>query len=430
MRLSLRTALLAGALIASSGAALAEPVSLAQALAQGAEKSPRVAEGKAKADAAEARARQAGASPNPELSVEVENFAGTGVFQGFRSTETTLALSQRIELGGKRSARVAVASSERDFAYLSYRAAEADLARDVRVAHAELRAAEDRAVLARENVAQARELARTARLLVEAGRDPPLRQLRAEAVLAEAQAEEARAFGELLAARRLLADLIGSSDPELSATPIYDEAAPGALPPATPSLDEQLAAAERDAAQARIRVAQAEAVPDITASGGVRRISDGRETAFVAGFSIPLPVRNRNRGGIVGIVGKTQHGLAQLAADLLTGETERGPRLFTALRRKFISGQLLQRGSQLINGIVLARPGAVATRIADGDGEGGKGLLRRLQSVDDRLAVSGQSAAAAIAVQQEFGIRELRAQGPRAAHVGFFIAGKHQNDVT
>jgi len=57
MRLSLRTALLAGALIASSGAALAEPVSLAQALAQGAEKSPRVAEGKAKADAAEARAR-------------------------------------------------------------------------------------------------------------------------------------------------------------------------------------------------------------------------------------------------------------------------------------------------------------------------------------------------------------------------------------
>lgn len=298
MRLSLRAALLAGALIASSGAALAEPVSLAQALAQGADQSPRVAEAKAKAAAAEARARQAGASPNPELSVEVENFAGTGVFQGLRSTETTLALSQRIELGGKRSARVAVASFERDFAFLSYRAAEADLVRDIRIAHAELRAAEDRAVLARENVGQGRELARTAKLLVEAGRDPPLRQLRAEALLAEAQAEEARAFGELLAARRLLADLIGSSDPELSAIPIYDEAAPGALPPATPSLDEQLAATERDAAQARIQVARADAVPDVTASGGVRRINDGRETAFVAGFSIPLPFRDRNRGGI------------------------------------------------------------------------------------------------------------------------------------
>ena len=30
----------------------------------------------------------------------------------------------------------------------------------------------------------------------------------------------------------------------------------------------------------------------------MRRINDGRETAFVAGFSIPLPIRDRNRGGI------------------------------------------------------------------------------------------------------------------------------------
>jgi outer membrane protein, heavy metal efflux system len=298
MIISLRAALLAGALIASSGAALAEPVSLATALAQGAEQSPRVAVAKAKADAAEARARQAGASPNPELSVEVENFAGTGVFQGLRSTETTLALSQRIELGGKRSARVAVASAERDFVFLTFKAALADLDRDIRIAHAELRAAEDRAVLARENVGQASELARTARVLVEAGRDPPLRQLRAEAVLAEAQAEDARAFGELLAARRMLADLIGSSDPEMSAATSHDEAAPGALPPATLSLNELLAAAERDAAQARIRVARADAVPDVTASGGVRRFGEGRETAFVAGFSIPLPFRDRNRGNI------------------------------------------------------------------------------------------------------------------------------------
>lgn len=298
MKLSLRAAFMAGALIVSNGAALAEPVSLAAALAQGAEQSPRVAVAKAKADAAEARARQAGASPNPELSLELENFAGSGAFQGLRSTETTLALSQRIELGGKRSARMAVASSERDFAFLSFRAAEADLERDIRIAHADLRAAEDRAVLARENVGQARELARTARLLVEVGRDPPLRQLRAEAVLAEAQAEEARAFGELLAARRLLADLIGSEDSELSAVTLDDEIAPGALPPATPSLDEQLATSERDAAQARIRVARADAVPDVTASGGVRRFGEGRETAFVAGFSIPLPLRDRNRGNI------------------------------------------------------------------------------------------------------------------------------------
>ncbi len=298
MRMSLRAAGLAGALIAISGAALAEPVSLALALSQGSGQSPRIAQAKAQAAAAEARARQAGASPNPELSVDVENFAGTGVFQGFRSTETTLAVSQRFELGGKRGARVSIAGAERDFAYLGLRRAEADLARDIRLAHAELRAAEDRAVLARENVTQASELVRTARLLVEVGRDPPLHRLRAEALLSEAQAEQARTFGELLAARRLLADLIGSFDPELSADVTIIEIVPDLLPSDTVTLDEKLATAECRVAQARIDAARSEGVPDVTVSGGVRRNNDGRDTAFVAGISIPLPVRNRNQGGI------------------------------------------------------------------------------------------------------------------------------------
>lgn len=292
-----RRLLLAGTLIFTASPVLAEPVSLAEALRQGLEASPRVGQAKAKADAAEARARQAGVSPNPELSLEVENFAGSGVFQGFRSTETTLALSQRIELGGKRSARVEVARAERDFAFLYYKSALADLERDIRSAHANLRAAEDRAVLARDNVAAATELSRTAKLLVEVGRDPPLRELRAEAQLAEAKAEQARTFGELLVARQLLATLIGSSDSELAAS-VASEDSPPILPPDTETLEIQLATAERAASQARVRLARADAVPDITGSAGVRRFQEGRETAFVAGISIPLPIRDRNRGNI------------------------------------------------------------------------------------------------------------------------------------
>lgn len=295
---NLRAAALAGALIAANGVASAAPVTLAEALAQAGEQSPRIAQAKAQAQAAEARARQAGVSPNPEIGLEIENFAGTGPFRDVRGAETTLEVSQTFERGGKRSARVAVASAERDFALLSLKRVQFDLTRDIRVAHASLRSAEDLAVLARDNVTQARELARTAGLLVEAGRDPPLRKLRADAVLAEAQAQEARTFGELLAARRLLADLIGSTDPELSAS-VADESPPKQnLDIEAQSLDEQLATAERDAARARIRLARASAVPDITGSGGIRRINDGRETAFVAGVSIPLAIRDRNKGGI------------------------------------------------------------------------------------------------------------------------------------
>lgn len=293
----LRAMLLAGAFVACGQAAQAEPIALGDALAQGVQTSPRAAQAKALADAAEARARQAGVAPNPELSLEVENFAGSGAFQGLRSTEATLALSQRIELGGKRSARLGVARAERDFAFLTYKAALADLERDIRNAHAELRAAEDRAVLARDNTAAAEELARTARILVDAGRDPPLRQLRAESLLAEAKAEQARTFSELLTARRLLASLIGSVDPELTAS-VSDEAAPAAPAPYATSLNEQLATAEREAARARVQLARSDAVQDITASGGVRRFRESGDTALVAGISIPLPIRDRNRGNI------------------------------------------------------------------------------------------------------------------------------------
>ena len=297
MFISLRAACLAGALLATGSTVNAEPITLSDALKSAAGSSPRVTQAKALAEAAEARARQAGISPNPELSLEVENFAGSGAFQGLRSTETTLAVSQRLELGGKRSARVEVARAERDFAFLSYKTALADLDRDIRLAHAELRADEDRAVLARDNTAAAEELARIAKVLVDAGREPPLRQLRAEAALAEARAEQARTLGELLSSRRLLATLIWRDDPELSAT-FTDESAPPNVPVELPSLNEQLAIAQKNAAFARVRLARANAVPDVTASGGVRRFAEGRETALVAGVSIALPFRDRNRGNI------------------------------------------------------------------------------------------------------------------------------------
>ena len=297
MFISLRAACLAGALLATGSTVNAEPITLSDALKSAVGSSPRVTQAKALAEAAEARARQAGISPNPELILEVENFVGSGAFQGLRSTETTLAVSQRLELGGKRSARVEVARAERDFAFLSYKTALADLDRDIRFAHAELRADEDRAVLARDNTAAAEELARIAKVLVDAGREPPLRQLRAEAALAEARAEQARTLGELLSSRRLLATLIWSDDPELSAT-FTDELAPPNVPVELPSLNEQLAIAQKNAALARVRLARANAVPDVTASGGVRRFAEGRETALVAGVSIALPFRDRNGGNI------------------------------------------------------------------------------------------------------------------------------------
>ena len=304
--------LLCAGMLAVTGPAFAEPVALSDALARGQEVSPRVAEARAELKAAEGRAIQAGVRPNPEISVEVENFSGTGPYRSFRSTETTVSVTQPFELGGKRSARKNVAAAERDYAQLALRRTEADLAYDIVVAHAELRSAEDRADLARKILARASEFARIAETLVDVGRDPPLTKLRADALFAEAKAENLQATSELLTARQRLALLIGSDDGELSAS-IQDVPIPPVLPANAQSLDERLAAAKREAASARVRLAQAEGVPDITASGGVRSFRESKDTALLVRVSIPLPVFNRNHGNIYAAVAEGDAAEAQLA---------------------------------------------------------------------------------------------------------------------
>ena len=63
-------------------------------------------------DAAEARVRQARVRPNPELGLEAENAFGSGPFSGYANAETTLSLTQDLELWGRRGARVAVAQAD------------------------------------------------------------------------------------------------------------------------------------------------------------------------------------------------------------------------------------------------------------------------------------------------------------------------------
>ena len=278
--------------------AAARTITLDEALARAEESSLLLRASQAAVAAAEARARQAGVSPNPEVEVEVENALGTGPYQGFGGAELTVAVGQRFERGGKRNARQALAIAELDVANANLLRARSDMVRDVRTAFAELAAAHERMDLAREAITRAEELARTARLLVETGRDPPLRQLRAETVLAEAQAAAQRALAETQQAERALAVLVGLPEEDLDAggagTAILRHAvAADGVPIAV-----RLAEAERRVAEARINVERSAAVADITARAGIRGHAETGDVALVGGVSFPLAVRDRNRGGI------------------------------------------------------------------------------------------------------------------------------------
>src|SRR3546814_19538593 len=56
--------------------------------------------------------------------------------------------------------------------------------------------------------------------------------------------------------------------------------------------------AERQAAEARIKLAEANSVTDPTGRAGVRHFGQGNEVALVVGGSIPLGGRQANRGNV------------------------------------------------------------------------------------------------------------------------------------
>lgn len=286
----------ASAAIGASGSAAARPITLDEALRVAEEQSPLVTAAEAAQAAAEARARQAGAVPNPELDVEVENALGTGPYSGLGGAEVTVAVEQRFERGGRRTARIRLAQVEVEVTSLALARVRADLVRDIGTAFAELVAAQERLELAQETTERSAELARVARLLVETGRDPPLRQMRAEAALAEARAAQEGALQEVGRTRSALAALIGSDDDNLEPAGALLE--PVATAQADVPLAVRLAEAERRVAAARVEVARTQNAPDITARAGVRGFAETRDVALVGGVSIPLRIRDRNRGGI------------------------------------------------------------------------------------------------------------------------------------
>ena len=106
-------------------------------------RSPRVLAAAAEMEAARGRQRQAGYRFNPIVNVDVENFAGTGPYSGFAGLETTVSINQRLDLGGRRRARMTLADAEFVAAQCRLEIARADLAFEVRGQFAAAIAARD-----------------------------------------------------------------------------------------------------------------------------------------------------------------------------------------------------------------------------------------------------------------------------------------------
>ena len=293
-----------GCALAALAAVLASPAwadpapSFAELLAR-LDQTPATLEAGALLDAAEARARQARVRPNPTLALDAENAFGSGPFSGYGNAETTLSITQDLELWGRRTARINAARADAGTASLRRDLAVVDAAGRLALVYADAEAAERRATLAEENLSLTLADARAALVLVEEGREPLLRGIQGEseaaaarAGLDEAIAERDAAFARLTAVA-MLAEPVTTIDVSL-----LDLAPATALSPTDQTPTVRVAEAERSAAESRIAVERTRSRPDVSASVGLRRYEAEDATALTFGLSLPLPLFDRNRGNI------------------------------------------------------------------------------------------------------------------------------------
>ncbi|MBN0979965.1 MULTISPECIES: TolC family protein [Pseudomonas] len=285
-------------LLAMAQVASAQTLTLESALQSAFAGNPDLAAAQWEIDIAQGGRQQAGLIPNPVASWDAEDTR--------RSTRTTtVKLSQTLELGGKRGARIDVASRAQEAA-----AQELEQRRNVLRAevidgfYGALRA-QERLELAQRSMALAERGLVIANGRVTAGKASPVEATRAQVQVSEIRLERSRAEIGVSDAYRRLAAITGS------ATIGFERVEAGAVnPPALPSATQLLARLESTAELrlAQLQIQQREAglglekaqrIPDLDVSIGSQYDASVRERVNLVGVSMPIPLFNRNQGNVL-----------------------------------------------------------------------------------------------------------------------------------
>ncbi len=237
-------------------------------------------------------------------------------------------MSQPIELGGKRAARVTAAERARDQAASALVARRSELRASTVTLFFEVLTAQERLRLAQDSVGLAQTATKAAANRVAAGKVSPLEETRARVAEAGVRVELLQAEGTLRSARQQLAALWGNPAPRFTQV----DGAVDQLPTLASAQDvEGRLFAAPVLRQARLEVERREAlsslekakrIPDITVSLGAKRVpastdtesASSRRNQVVVGLSVPLPIFDTNRGNLAEALSREEKARDDLAA--------------------------------------------------------------------------------------------------------------------
>lgn len=388
----LRTAVLACGLTLASGAAGAQSLTLEEAVAKAIDAAPSLRAGDAAIEGARAGRRQADVRPNPTVTVEAENFIGSGNYSGFEQAEITAAYNQQFERGGKRAARVALAEREIGVAEAARTVTRLNLIAAVERAYIDVLIADRAAEAANDRLATEQALQREALRRVRGYKDPLFVETRAAARVADATIARDIAATRRGSARTQLAAFWGGTGDGIE--PVGELAR--AIGPGTPdglgSADAALARAEVARASAAVVVEQTRVKQDYTISGGARFLRGTNDVALVAGVTIPLGRFNRNEGSIARAQAERQR--AEFAAEAT--RLDRLRRL-TGLRAE---GDAALVRSQRIRAEVVPQARRALAQVREGYNRGGF-TFRDMQDAADAIIAADTDLIAAMTAYRD-----------------------------
>lgn len=242
----------------------------------------------------EARSADAALKPMPQLELQLEDFAGQDERSGFSGAQTTLSVSQVLELGGKREARSGVATAALAGIHTERAARQIDIVAEVARRFYAVLEGQLHEGMAEEAVRTAEQSLQRVDQRVAAARSPPAERSRAFTQLVEAQLLREGVGHELEAARFRLATSMGEhrvgfgrAEGELLAlsAPVAFEELVTRLEASPSRLRFADEARLRDA---EVRLAEVRRRPDLRLTLGVRRYEQTDDYSMVAGVTMPL----------------------------------------------------------------------------------------------------------------------------------------------
>ena len=285
-------------------AATAQMLTMDQALETAFANNPDLAAAQWETGIAQGVRQQAGLIPNPEVSWEAEDTRRN-------SRTTTVMINQPIELGGKRGARIEVASRAQDAAGIELERKRNVLRADVIQAFYSSSTAQQRLLLSRQSLELAERGLRVAQGRIKSGKSSPVEGTRAEVQLSEVRLELRRAERDEASAYQRLAQVMGAPLPAFVS--VGD---PGRSMPTVPdsslllnrigeTAELRLAKLQIDQREASLGLEKAQRIPDLTVSIGSQYDERERERVNVVGLSMPIPLFNRNQGNVLAAARRT-----------------------------------------------------------------------------------------------------------------------------